>query len=215
MNYFVLRGDQEYGPYTLADLQRYVASGDVQLTDMARGEGLPGPVPVSQIVGTIPVPTPVVAAAPVYVGAEYPDPPNLHWALVLLFGVLTCGIFSVVWDILQAAWMKKVAPQSTAIYYYFAAIAMQLFTLGSGFMAGFRHEHSPLGGLWQLVYFVLLMVSRFSLKSSLEEHFNTAEPVGLVLSGVMTFFFGGVYFQYHLSDIVRRKELGRATGLFA
>ncbi len=27
MNYFITRDGQQYGPYTLADLQRYVASG--------------------------------------------------------------------------------------------------------------------------------------------------------------------------------------------
>ena len=27
--------------------------------------------------------------------------------------------------------------------------------------------------------------------------------MGLSLSGVMTFFFGGIYFQYHINDIVR------------
>jgi len=29
------------------------------------------------------------------------------------------------------------------------------------------------------------------MRAELEEHFNTVEPIGLSLSGVMTFFFGG------------------------
>jgi hypothetical protein len=33
--------------------------------------------------------------------------------------------------------------------------------------------------------------------------------MGLVLSGVMTFFFSIIYFQYHLNDIVRRKKLNQ------
>lgn len=102
MNYFVTRDGQEYGPYSLADLQRYVASGQILATDLARSEGMPESLPVSQIIGTIPVPV----AAPIPVAGppmpDYPDPPNLHWGLVLLFGILTCGVFSIVWDLILA-----------------------------------------------------------------------------------------------------------------
>ena len=118
MNYFITRDGQQYGPYTLADLQRYVSSGEILLTDLALSEGMSEPLPVSQIIGTISVPQSPVSSSPVSLAPEYPDPPNLHWALVLLFGVISCGLFISVWDLVQAAWMKKVAPQSKAIYYY-------------------------------------------------------------------------------------------------
>jgi hypothetical protein len=53
---------------------------------------------------------------------------------------------------------------------------------------------------------VLSIWARFSFKASLEEHFNTAEPIGLSLSGVMTFFFGALYFQWHLTRINEIKQ---------
>jgi hypothetical protein len=62
MNYFILRNGQQYGPYTLADLQRYVAAGSILVTDMTRSEGMTDWIPVSQVIGNIPVP--VVAARP-------------------------------------------------------------------------------------------------------------------------------------------------------
>jgi GYF domain 2 len=209
MNYFITRDGQQYGPYTLADLQRYVSSGDVLLTDMALSEGMSEPLPVSQIIGTISVPQAPVSRGPVSLAPEYPDPPNLHWALVLLFGVISCGRLISVWDLVQAAWMKKVTPQSKAIYYYAIAMGllMTLFTLS--FLAGLNHTHNPLASLVQLANLVMILIGRYSLKSSLEEHYNSAEPMGLLLSGVMTFFFGCIYFQYHLNDIVRRKNLDR------
>jgi GYF domain 2 len=209
MNYFISRDGQQYGPYTLADLQRYVSSGDVLLTDMALSEGMSEPLPVSQIIGTISVPQAPVSRGPVSLAPEYPDPPNLHWALVLLFGVISCGLFISVWDLVQAAWMNKVTPQSKAIYYYAIAMGllMTLFTLS--FLAGLNHTHNPLASLVQLANLVMILIGRYSLKSSLEEHYNSAEPMGLLLSGVMTFFFGCIYFQYHLNDIVRRKNLDR------
>src|SRR4029077_20523552 len=56
MNYFIKRDPNEYGPYSLADLQKYVASGNILLTDQYRSEGLMDWVPVSQVIGNIPVP---------------------------------------------------------------------------------------------------------------------------------------------------------------
>jgi len=52
MTYQVSRNGQMYGPYTLEDLQRYVASGNILLTDMAKSEDMPDWLPVAQILGT-------------------------------------------------------------------------------------------------------------------------------------------------------------------
>ena len=46
-------------------------------------------------------------------------------------------------------------------------------------------------------------------RAALEEHFNGPEPVGLQLNPVMTFFFGGLYFQYHLNRINALKQAAR------
>ena len=45
------------------------------------------------------------------------------------------------------------------------------------------------------------LFARFTMRNELERYYNTVEPIGLRLSGVMTFFFGGLYFQYHLNRI--------------
>jgi GYF domain 2 len=63
MKYYIQRQLNEYGPYTLADLQRYVAQGSILLTDLTRSEGMTDWVPVSQVIGNIPAPQP--AALPV------------------------------------------------------------------------------------------------------------------------------------------------------
>ncbi len=51
MPYHVSRNGQTYGPYTLEDLQRYVASGNILATDLAKSDEMPEWVPVSQILG--------------------------------------------------------------------------------------------------------------------------------------------------------------------
>ena len=50
------------------------------------------------------------------------------------------------------------------------------------------------------------------MRRSMEEHFNGPEPIGLSLSGVMTFFFGIYYFQYHFTRINELKRAARYRG---
>src|SRR5258708_16389672 len=96
MPYHVSRNGQMYGPYTLEDLQRYVASGNVLLTDLAKSEEMPEWLPVAQILGApsgtpspdLPIP-PSAPAYPQAAGAPYPDPPNLTCGPQLLLGFFT------------------------------------------------------------------------------------------------------------------------------
>jgi hypothetical protein len=253
MHYQISRNGQEYGPYTLEDLQRYLASGNVLPTDLAKSETMTEWVPVSEILagavssgtsapasepvanpatgysaaGTVAgtagggysgfdygTPTPNPAAA--LVASPYPDAPDLHWGLYLLFAVLTCGWFSKVFTVIQAAWMKKVQPNSIALWVYIAAYVLAFINAYRSrmiMMALLSHHfdtaHAAGGGGLGLLYWILIIVSRFMMKSSLEEHFNGPEPVGLRLSGVMTFFFGGVYFQAKLNEINAMKRAAR------
>jgi len=212
MNYTIKRGEQQYGPYSLAELQRYVASGNVLLTDLCRSEGMPDWVPVSQVIGTIPVPSaPPSPAALAPAGTAYPDPPSLHWGLVLLFAILTCGLFSWVWMFVQASWVKKVQPESKAMTYYIIAICLYAvgIVLSVSTSISMNGEPNPLGGLLNIAAAVLFLVGAFSLRSSIEEHYNTAERIGLQLSGVMTFFFNTIYFQYHFTKINEMKQRQR------
>jgi predicted membrane protein len=207
MNYMLSRDGQEFGPYALADLQSYVATGDILLTDMVRSEGMTDFLPVSQVIGTIPVPAPVAPISMAAQRPEYPYPPNLPWWLVLIFDIVTLGMFEAAWGLVLAIWMKKLAPSSKAVYYYvvYALCLGCIFALS--FMAAAEHTQNPMAPLLNIVVLVFSLVARYSLKNSLEEHYNNVEPMGLQLSGVMTFFFSTIYFQYHLNDIVRRKKL--------
>src|SRR5215467_8164719 len=65
MRYYVQRGLNEYGPYTLADLQRYIAQGNILLTDLTRSEGMREWIPVAQVIGNIAV-APRSQASPAY-----------------------------------------------------------------------------------------------------------------------------------------------------
>lgn len=234
MNYFIKRDLSEYGPYTLADLQKYVASGNILLTDLCRSEGLADWVPVSQVIGNIPVPqapAPQPAAGTVYGGpsqygggqagyaapqavSQYPPPPSLHWGVCILLTVITCTLFCWVWAFVQAVWMRKVQPNSKALVIYSVAAGFWLLSVCFGLFYGATHGMEGIASanfrailvLFRLVIAAVAITGNFNLASSIEEHFNTAEPIGLSLNGVMTFFFGVLYFQYHFTRINEMKQ---------
>ena len=223
MPYHISREGQTYGPYTLEDLQRYVGTGNVLLTDLAKSDDSPDWVPVAQILNPVagaaavpPIYTPPATpfTQPIgYAASPYPDPPNLHWALVLVIGICTCGVFFIIWDLVQVLWMKRVQPQTKAMP-YFIAYAVCSFLYGGASMGtsaavlqGHHPNNSPIAALISIAAFVLAIIYRFAMRTSLEQHFNGPEPLGLRLGPVMTFFFGGLYFQYHFN---RLNEMKRA-----
>ena len=214
MNYFIKRDLQEYGPYTLSELQRYVASGNVLLTDLCHSEGATDWVPVSQVIGNIPVPAaapaPTQAAMAAAAAAQYPAPPSLHWGVVVLLGVLTCGLFGWVWAIVEANWMRKVQPTSKALVLW--SIAVLLFLIDVILTAVPDQGAKSLAVITRLGGAILWIAASFSMKNSMEEHYNSAEPMGLELNGVMTFFFNIYYFQYHFTQI---NETRKRQGVFA
>jgi|SRR5450756_102516 len=233
MTYQVSRNGQLYGPYTLEDIQRYISTGNVLLTDLAKSPEMPDWMPVSQILtnsgASIPAPVVPAYAPPAsypFSPIPFPDPPNLHWALVILFGFLTCGIFTVVYDIIQTLWLKKVMPTSKALLYYLIFLGLEVLNFGysigrarlllhgyPGSIAAGSISTSIFSSLLSIAIIVLFFVYRFTMRADLERHFNGPEPVGLRLSGVMTFFFGGWYFQYHFNRINEIKQSMRSRGL--
>jgi hypothetical protein len=232
MQYHVSRGSQTYGPYTLADLQRYVASGHILLTDLARSEAMSEWTVVGQILNPVLNQGPAAEPAPGFVPAApfapaapveprygapdaaypvpvsaYPDPPNLHWGLVLLIDVLTGGIFQIAWNFVMAAWLKRVQWNNQAILFYALGYVTLLLYLGMlvPLFLGVMH-HAAMGSwvglrLVGLVSWILRLVARYSFKAGLEEHFNRLEPIGYHMNGVLLFFFGGLYIQAELNRI--------------
>ena len=217
MSYRVSRNGQIYGPYTLEDLQRYVSSGNVLPSDLAKSvdtpeaEGASAWVPVSQLLAAAgaAVPTPPYAPPAGYVpsGIAYPNPPDLNWAIDLLIAFFTCGLFQIVWNIIVALWVKKVEPSSKALTFYLIGYVLLLANVGSSFgnvLAVMNHQAvhpNYIGGLIGLAAWVFRLVARFSLRADLERHYNGPEPLGIRINPILTFFFGGVYFQYKLNEI--------------
>ena len=208
MEYFVKRGEQSFGPYGLADLQKYVQSGNLVIDDMAQSEGMADWVPLSQILGNIPAlaisgggSAPVIAAEPQLV----PLPPNLHWSIVLILGIFTRQLFNLVWALIQGNWARRLTGDNKPL----VLVAMYPAGMIAGIMTGVLYQrYAPLGALLIFGGAIVYLVGMFSIKAAMEEYYTSVENIGLQLSAVMTFFFSTVYIQYQINSIARWKKTG-------
>jgi hypothetical protein len=210
MRYYVQRGKDESGPFTFRTLRRRVDNGEIFLSDQVRSLDSPTWVPVGQFLATIADPAAAVHSVPVPAGGLAPVlpaeaiPPNLHWVIILLLSPLTLSIFPAVWSVVQAAWVRRIRPQSRALFFLLPAIGAGV--LARGVQTRFA-DAGILPLLW-LAGFVLFCCSEAAMTRDLEAYYNSTENIHLKLSGTMVFFFNVFYFQYHLSRIARWKKTG-------
>ena len=214
MKYFVKRGDEKFGPYSLADIQQYVQSGNISLADLAQSEGMSDWFPVSQVIGNIPIPVTSYGAAAVPAMGPVielvPLPPNLHWAVLLILQIFTRHLFNLIWAMVQANWARKLIKNNTPLVLVamypagiIAGIVAEVVGLGSdGDGIGIAAGVCIIGGVIAYIFGI------FSIRSAMEEYYNSTENIGLSLSGVMTFFFSTIYLQYHINRIARWKKTG-------
>jgi GYF domain 2 len=213
MKYFIKRGEENFGPYSLSEVQEYVQSGRVIITDLAQSEGMPNWVPVSQILGNIPAPAIAPAAPAVYATVPLVDlPPNLHWGLLLLLNLITRQLFNIIWAFVLANWARKLSGDNkpmVLVAMYPAALFAAIF--GAAIIGGMGGEKNfalliifvcIIGGL------IAYLFGIFKIRDAMEEYYNSRENIGLTLSGVMTFFFSTIYLQYHVNRIARWKKTG-------
>jgi hypothetical protein len=133
-----------------------------------------------------------------------PKPPRLHWGVLLALQLVTLGLFAMVWYVVQAYWVKRVTGRMRALWWAIAYLVYlpASFLLGMVLAVIAMMQHvspqemiAPLQTFIRIIGFILALFAAFTLKSELQ-----LQPVGMSLSGVMTFFFGTIYFQYHLRD---------------
>jgi hypothetical protein len=207
MEYFVKRGDQRFGPYSLSDLQHYVHSGDVTLEDLTQSEGMADWVPVSNVLGNIPAMAVAGGGTAFAIAPEtqlVPLPPNLHWLIVLILGLITRQLFNLVWALLQGNWARKLSGDNKPL----VLVAMYPAGMVAGLLIMTLFHFAVLGGLFIIAGAIIYLVGMFSIKAAMEEYYNSTENIGLQMSGAMTFFFSTIYIQNRINAIARWKKTG-------
>ncbi|HTD22382.1 MAG TPA: DUF4339 domain-containing protein [Terriglobales bacterium] len=217
MDYFVKRGTEQLGPFSLADLQQQVQSGKISPGDLAKSEGMSDWGLVSQVVGNIAVPVSAAsgaAAAPAFAPVATVElPPNLHWGVVLLMGILSrlfspFILFNMAWTFILANWARKLSGDNNILI----LVAMYPAGFIAGVFAMVLNAHSDsgplIGGILIIGGAIAYLIGIFKIKAAMEEYYTSTENMGLHLSGVMTFFFSTVYLQYHVNSIAKWKKTG-------
>jgi hypothetical protein len=197
----------------MAEVLRHMAAGAIVPTDLAQSEGQQEWLPVATV---FPAAPPLALMHPGGMPHLFADPPDLPWWIALLIGIFTLGFFFQIWDIVQSAWMKRVDRHSIAIFLYIAEFVVFLLKLPST-LHTVAHNFGAATYLetpsWWLIItgVILLLASRFVLRSELLKHFNGTEPIGLRLNWFWTLLFGGLYFQFHFNRIDEVKRTLRIS----
>lgn len=214
MNYFVRRGAEQLGPFSLADLQQQVQVGKISPGDLAQSEGMQDWAPVSQVIGNIPVPATAYGAAamPATEPVTTVDlPPNLHWSLVVLANIISQFIpfgvlFNIGWTFLLANWARKLSGDNNVLI----LVAMYPAGVIAGIIAGTVNAGTgnAMGPLLILGGLIAYLIGIFRIKGAMVDYYNSTEKMNLSMSGVMTFFFSTVYLQYKVNEIAKWKKSG-------
>jgi hypothetical protein len=165
-------------------------------------------VPVSQVLGNIPAPAVMGAGVAIIAATEpqlVPLPPNLHWLILLILSILTRQLFNLIWALVQGNWARKLISDNKPM----VLVAMYPAGMVAGILTMALYRQAAwLGTLFILGGAIVYLFGVFSIKAAMEEYYNSTENIGLQLSGVMTFFFGTIYIQYHINALARWKKTG-------
>lgn len=138
-------------------------------------------------------------------GRSFPAPPKLHWALVVLFTILTVGFFLIAWTFIQSSWARKIDPRSNATAMFIAYLLIFVF---SQMLEASGPNLKSIGVMFLLASYAVFYVGTYSIRRSMLNHYNSVEPMPLKLSAALTFLLSTLYLQYHMTRIAKWKASG-------
>jgi hypothetical protein len=126
----------------------------------------------------------------------------LHWAIVLLLGAATLGIFLDIWLIVQAVWVRRLEGSGRALWLCVAGIVLSIL----GEIVNALQAPSTVTAVVLVASLATGLFAAFAVRDSLAFYIArvTGRPVSL--SGTMTIFFGSIYLQYHMNRVRALQE---------
>jgi len=154
--------------------------------------------------------------------SDYPPPPRVHWVVLLLAWFALSMLVAVSapfryqnlldslivnsWAVYLCLWLRRLNPEAASFFWCDVYVVVEI-AYALIFAVPHRSEAlDTLGAFLALASAILATVTIFIIRSELLQHYNHREPIGLDLSGVMTFFFSFLYFQAKLYPIATLKE---------
>jgi hypothetical protein len=225
---WVGRNGERFGPYDEATLRAWIAEGKVEATALGWREGMADWQPLHVLLG-IAVPPPLAGAPFGDMAAgrrnELMPPPDFHWAGLFVIDLFVGGLLGLVWQFIQASWIKKIDPSSRAMLWL--VISLCILPVAWFLMLGVVLNHSTDGPpdagaiagamayvgmvfLMALASIVLRFIAFFSMARSMREQLPA---YGLVpeIGNITLFFFSVYYLQGQMSWVARWRTTGRDT----
>ena len=138
--------------------------------------------------------------------ANTPEPPSLHWAIVLVLDIVTLGLFGFFWMFRQAQFAKKIDPANRAVFQILLCVALFLFSILMSVIVAVTVARGGQGSdlssvMTMLRFFEILMV----VTAYLQIRKSLAMRYGIQLNALLTVFFNVFYVQYHLSKLAKNQ----------
>lgn len=165
---------------------------------------------------------------PLQTSPTYPAPPRVHWAVLLVVGMLAGILFNWflpspiasladtllwgAWMIYLCLWIRRLDPHAKSLLWAAVSIGVALASDAFDLLPNPSYALTWVGLGLVVSAAVLGIIVVFEIRAELQTHYNEREPIGLHLSGAMTFFFSYLYLQYHLYEIAQFKKR-QAEGL--
>lgn len=154
-----------------------------------------------------------------------PNPPKMAVWLYLLLAVVTLLIFPIIWGFRVSAWMRNVDRKSHAVTWWAVGIVMLAILGGLYVLLSIAHNaelaagnYDPNGesavelfGTLSDLSNIPFLIALYSARSPLLKYFNSVEPIGLKVNGILLFFLQSLYLQYKLNQVAA--ERGSVTPL--
>jgi hypothetical protein len=156
---------------------------------------------------------------------SFPAPPRLHWLILFVIGVCLAeagawlsqisglpwlkGVLSpefvvFAWLLVQASFVQRLIPNT---HFLFTSMIAGCVAFGPILLRqSGRLEIHGWESVLPIIGAFMLLADLFRMRTALERHYNLVEPYGLSMPGVLLFFLGPFYLQYHLRNIALWKD---------
>jgi hypothetical protein len=152
-----------------------------------------------------------------YKDLEEPLPPGMSWVVVLAISLFTCGLFPMIWLLIQANWVRKIDAESKSFLYLVSgfiglivvyACAMGIIVLGAASESTSAITTAlgsalSFGGF--VLYALLYIFAVFQMKSAIETHFGE-EGFPVSMNPILVFFFAPLIFQFEFGRFLEFKK---------
>ena len=192
MKFYIIQNSTELGPFTRPEINARLAAGLTRAGDPARREGSRDVFPLSTLLDESPSPM----------------PPELHWGIVLVLGVLSRGLFISIWVLVQFNWIRKLDKDPTAFIILIITLAIQWGSLLLSF-ASLKEEAVILLNALIIITLPIQFYAAWRGRATMLKHFNNVEHYRLELSPIWSLIFTAPYLQYHMSRIAEWKRTGQ------